>query len=506
MTGEILRLTSSGVTPIDERLGGLMPARPHLITGETGSGKTAVCLAFVGAALDAGESAAMVTEDDPQDLVAQATDLGIDLHRGAASGRFTMIRYQRDFVERLNRTLSFASPFEELAGLLGSQTPNRVVVDSVIPLLDGGAASGAGVAALAEFLDRTRATALVTYAGDLRDYHDRRLHPLVRSCAAILNLSAYGQSIGRIDVIKARWRLKSDAPSFFAIRRGCGVVPLDDSGRDASTAPPFRRQISLFEGDAGLPDDLLAALEGEYAVSSHGRVSASASHAIPVDAGAVLVVARWDTLADARMLLQRIRHVGNHTPVVVVTRGDIRSRDRARALLAGFDDVVTDVIGPTEFTARVSAVVRRGRSATVPVAMQDAAIAEAPVTDASTAIDAQRFRAAVGHALDRDGTVFSVVLFNPEPEELEALASLVGRMMRIATGDVAGFVGDRLAVYMPDTRRADISPFVRRVTDAWRRAGRGEMRVVQLAYPPDEERLRAESKLWASTVQTTTAK
>src|SRR5918999_855163 len=80
-------LARSGIAPIDERLGGV----------------------FLGEALTQGGSAAILTEDDPQDLIAQATDLGIDLRRAATTGRFVLTRYQRDFATRFSRTLSPAS-------------------------------------------------------------------------------------------------------------------------------------------------------------------------------------------------------------------------------------------------------------------------------------------------------------------------------------------------------------------------------------------------------------
>jgi KaiC/GvpD/RAD55 family RecA-like ATPase len=505
--GETLPSVRSGVAPIDERLGGLTPAKPHLITGTTGSGKTAICLTFVGEALSNGESAAILTQDDPKDLVAQAADLGIDLRRAAATGRFAMLRYQRDFAARFSRTLSSASAFEELTRLIGPGMPNRLAVDSVTPFLGADIALAAGVGALADFLERTRATTLVTYPGDLRDQYDRRLDPLVRHCAAVLHLSAYGQGIGRMDIVKVRRRLWSDSPTFFAIRPGRGVVPLDEGMGEPAGPGLFRRQILLFEGDDGLPNDFLAALESAYAVSPGGRPTSSIPELFPFDVGALLVVARWDTLVDAGLFLQQLRHLGNRTPVILVTRGDVRSGDRARALLAGFDDVVTDATGPEEFIARVFAVVRRGRSAAVPVVSQDGARADGRVEDGGSAVlDEGRFRDTIEMALDgNSGEVFSVLLLNPEAGELEALASVVARTMRGGSGDVASVVGDRVAVYMPGTRRADVTPLLRRVTEAWRRTGRSELRVVELAYPADSERLRADLRLSASPVQVPTS-
>jgi KaiC/GvpD/RAD55 family RecA-like ATPase/DNA-binding response OmpR family regulator len=508
--GETPSVTSpvsrSGIAPIDERLGGLVRGRSHLISGPTGSGKTAICLAFVGVALSEGKSAAILTQDDPRDLLAQAADLGIDLRRAAASGRFALLCYQRDFAVRFARAMSVDPVFDELARLMGPGAPDRLAVDSIAPFLDNGPASGAGIAALANLLERLRATTLLTYPGDVRDRYDRRLEPLVRRCAAVLHLSAYGGGIWRMDVLKVRHRLWSDSPVFFSIRPERGVVALDGgvAPGDPSATDRFRRKILLFPGVDGLPEDFASALDAAFAVATHGSVTAAVPEVLPPDVGALLVAARWDALADAEMFVRQLRHLGNRTPVVLVTRGDVRSSDRARALLTGFDEVVADVVGPDEFIARVTAVVRRGRSTMVPVAAQEDAGAAGLSADVSVAIlDEIPFRVAVetGASVNR-GQVFSVLLLNPEEGELEALASLVARTMRGGSGDVVGVVGDRVAVYLPGTRQADATTFVRRLSEAWRRGGRHELRVVQLAYPADWERLRAALRLPALSVHT----
>ncbi|MDQ3951317.1 MAG: hypothetical protein M3282_13370 [Gemmatimonadota bacterium] len=503
MTAPVSR---SGIAPIDERLGGLVPGRPHLISGPTGSGKTAFCLAFVGVALSEGKSAAILTQDDPRDLLAQAADLGIDLRRAAATGRFALLCYQRDFAARFGRALSTEPVFDELARLMGPGAPDRLAVDSIAPFLDGSTASGAGIAALAHVLERLRATTLVTYPGDVRDHYDRRLEPLVRRCGAVLHLSAYGDGIGRMDVVKVRQRLWSDSPAFFSIRPGRGVAALDGGTApgSAGAAGRFRRQILLFPGVDGLPEDFVAALDAAFVLSTHGSVTAAVPEVLPPDVGALLVAARWDALADAAMFLRQLRHFGNRTPVVLVTRGDVRSSDRARAILTGFDEVVPDAVGPDEFTARVAAVVRRGRSTIVPVVPQeDVRVAEPSADSPAEGLAEIRFRVAVETAANgnRD-QVFSVLLLNPDEGELEALASLVARTMRGGSGDVVGVVGDRVAVYLPGTRRMDATPFLRRVSEAWRRTGRRELRVAQLAYPADRERLRAALRLPAPSVHT----
>jgi hypothetical protein len=134
--------------------------------------------------------------------------------------------------------------------------------------------------------------------------------------------------------------------------------------------------------------------------------------------------------------------------------------------------------------------------------MADGAGAGGHVANGAAVLDEGRFRNTIEIAADgNNGDVFSVLLLNPEAGELDALASVVARTMRGGSGDVAGVVGDRVAVYMPGTRRADVTPLLRRVTEAWRRTGRSELRVVQFAYPADSERLRADLRLSASSVQ-----
>jgi KaiC/GvpD/RAD55 family RecA-like ATPase/CheY-like chemotaxis protein len=502
-------LLRSGVAPIDERLGGLTPGKPHLLTGPPGSGKTAVCLGFLGTALSEGQSAAILTQDDSRDLLAEASDLGLDLRRAAATGRFAMVCYKRNFAAQLDRALSAEPLVEELVRLMGPGAPDCLVVDSVTPFLDTGSASGPGTTALASAIERLRATTIVTYPGDVRDYYDRRLDPLVRRCAAVLHLSSYGEGIGRMDVVKARARLWSDSPTFFSVLPGRGVVALDDGGPggDSSTSERFRRQLLVFPGPDGFPDDLLAALGRTFSVSLHANRAITAPEGLPPDVGAVVVAARWDAFNDAAMFLRQLRRFGNRTPVVLVTRGDVRSSDRARAYLNGFDEVVADAVGPAELIARLTAVLRRGRSTAVPTAVpEDVAWATLSGDGSAALLDEAQFRVAVETAAGRDdGQPFSVVLLDPGEADLGALAALVARIMRAASGDLAGVVGERVAVYLPGTRRMDATPFVRRVCSEWRRARRPELRVAQLAYPDDHQRLRADLRIPALTVQTSLA-
>ena len=72
---------STGIQGLDRMLGGgLIPGRPYLVTGSTGSGKTLLGLSFLLAGLHAGENVLLVAVDEPpQEIVENVRAFGWDL-------------------------------------------------------------------------------------------------------------------------------------------------------------------------------------------------------------------------------------------------------------------------------------------------------------------------------------------------------------------------------------------------------------------------------------------
>ena len=84
---------TSGITPLDAQLGGVIAGRIHLLIGVPGTGKTSTTLHFLQAALHAGEQAALLTRDRGADLISHAAHLGIDLRPALRSGQLSAVRY-----------------------------------------------------------------------------------------------------------------------------------------------------------------------------------------------------------------------------------------------------------------------------------------------------------------------------------------------------------------------------------------------------------------------------
>src|SRR5437879_1899041 len=72
---------STGIQGLDNiLLGGLIPQRVYLLSGESGSGKTTLGMHFIATGVAAGERVLMITFGQPADhILADAESIGLDL-------------------------------------------------------------------------------------------------------------------------------------------------------------------------------------------------------------------------------------------------------------------------------------------------------------------------------------------------------------------------------------------------------------------------------------------
>lgn len=496
--GETSMLMKSGIKPLDDRLGGILPGRSYVLSGAPGTGKSIACLEFLHHALENGGTAAMLTHDDPDDLLAQGEFLGLDLTRALADERLVLLRYQLDFARQFGRSADPQIAFDELARLLGTHVPDRLAIDSVSPFVDAGTASGAGVVALVKFLDQLGATSMLTYPGDLSGRYDRRLEPLSQSAGAILHLSTARDRTGTLEIRKVRFGVPSSAPVSFVIRPGVGFVAAGDAaGRRAEDVPEHtRRKLFVISDGADGSSEMFDVLRGSFdvAIRKPGPGIPELLGRTPV--GAVLVDVRRESVDEAVALVRELRRTGSRAPIALITHFRLRSHDRTRALRAGADDFFGS-LHPEELVLRVESLVQRGRSAAV--VMPEG---PRPHPAADGVLDEPAFRGAVDAQIASDGLAFFTVLRLTLPDargrgdagdraRLERLAKLAHGRMRADGGDLVAQCADAVTVYLHSARRKDVGPFVERVKEAWRAAGEGEIDVATASYPANESDLPA---------------
>ena len=268
----------SGIGPIDQQLGGVMPGRTYVLSGAPGTGKSVACLQFLAAALQSGERAAILTQDDPQDLLSQGEFLSLDLAGAIASERLLLLRFQLDFNRRFSRASSPDEAFTELRRLLGAEAPSRLVIDSVVPFIDGGGSSASSAIAMLHLLDELGATSLVTYPGDLAAAYDRRLDPLTQRAAAIFHLSADRQRHRQIEIRKVRYRVASATPIPYRIEAGAGFAPITEELRwQQDNRQSGESQRVVIEMPTGATLEALRLLQTQYDVKLVNSVARNAT-------------------------------------------------------------------------------------------------------------------------------------------------------------------------------------------------------------------------------------
>jgi KaiC/GvpD/RAD55 family RecA-like ATPase len=226
----------SGIEPLDALLGALVPGRIHVICGTTGTAKTIAALQFVHAAIVERSRALLLTQDDATDIGALGRYLGMRLGDAVTAGHLTILRCRADFARRYRQAVDPQAVFDELRSLVGWNVPARIAVDSITPFLEVSPTSNAPVASLAQWLESTGATSIVTYPGDVARTDDLRVDALLQRAAAVVRFNAHTERGRRMEALKTRFSGASRAPIEFRIEGGRGIVSGGEGLRLATRA------------------------------------------------------------------------------------------------------------------------------------------------------------------------------------------------------------------------------------------------------------------------------
>ncbi len=128
-------LSPSGLPTVDARWGGLAAGGSYLLVGRASAGRSALALASAKAAMDAGGRALLISPRSPDELAAAGTPSGVDLRALHATGRLHLLRIPApaDLAARGSDGLDAA--YRDLAALVASEKPDRVVIEDVTPLV-----------------------------------------------------------------------------------------------------------------------------------------------------------------------------------------------------------------------------------------------------------------------------------------------------------------------------------------------------------------------------------
>jgi KaiC/GvpD/RAD55 family RecA-like ATPase len=481
-------MVSTGMGALDARLGSLVPGRHYLLTGAPGTGKTTVGLHFLVDGLEQGEACALLTQDDPDDLLAHGDYIGFDFRPAIQDGRLIFLQFRIDFLRRYSRLLSPELVFEELLEMLTADglQPRRLVVDSVAPFLEGGHVSNDLVDALGSFLRDWEGTSYVMVPGELREAAHRRLYDrVVSSAAGVFHIERTGGTRREFSISKLRQKAHHTDPFSFVIRPGAGVVE-ELPGWDAEALPPElrRRALVLDEHDA-VPASFLNALGAGFRVERHRTLESGFSE-IAAGRYGILILGldpyRPNTTLD---LAHSLRKAGNGAPILFVApRKGLRGSTRARALRAGGDDFVTTDMSPVEVLERIDAASGRGHRKRMAGLLAPAPTQPQNEDGQPRLMDGDELRLALGHIMGQPTPpLFALILLRPTAGS-ERSWSLLREQVRLEDGDLVAALDDgQLVVYLGHVDPGTAADLADRLSDA--HDGLAEL----LRFPSDREQI-----------------
>src|SRR5687768_7140935 len=357
-------MVSTGIPELDQRLGGLVEGRYYLLTGTPGAGKTSAALHFVGEGLKSGDTCAILTQENPDDLFAQAEFIGHDFKEAVAADTLILMQYRLDFSNNYSRVADPRAVAREFITLLDSARPKRLVVDSILPFVQAGGLAHGAVSALLHLLADLEPTAYFTVPGDLGDSFYARLYdPLVSNAAGVLHFDTHDNDIRQLSVRKIRQSPNSTEPLRFVLRAGLGIVEYEDAPV-AEIPDEARSRIALVNTGGRVGGELFASLKMAYDVETYDSLASAAALAHrPV--GAVLIALDPMEPDATFTFVNNLRRSGNGVPVIMIAKADgLRATDRARGLRAGADEFVTSDASPQEFLSKIEAARMRGPRST----------------------------------------------------------------------------------------------------------------------------------------------
>lgn len=495
-------MISSGIEILDQRLGGLVENRYYVVSGVPGAGKTSVALHFLGAGLDAGDRCAILTQEDPGDLIAQAEFLGYDFRTPAEEERLIVLQYRLDFAHNYTRVADPAKLVSEFHELIGQVDLDRFVIDSISPFVDTGGAVHDTLDGLMKLLDGAGATTYITIPGDVSEGQHLSTFERVRTGAAgIFHVDASKGEVREFHIRKVRQASTSTEPFNFKIRPGLGIVAEREGLTPRKDLPEeVRRRVVVLSTTAALPVEFEEALEESYEVQHFDALETAFSELLAGDFGVLIQVFDSRDPGPAIQLTRELRRAGSGVPILYLTPDvDLRASTRAKGLRAGGDDFLTDALSTQEFLERVEVARVRGfRVPEIPEGADNILMQPTDDDGEPVLLDEDEIKRGVLHQMNRSSHPFFALAFLRAPDYLPNMWKILCEHLRVREGDLVGTGSDgRVVVYLHDVSRKDTRELLGRIVDM-----HPELAMVQdvlvYSYPAD----RAEVDAWLEGAET----
>ncbi len=484
---------SSGILPLDERLGGLEEGGVYLFAGPPGPAKMVAVLQFLHEGVSQGERGLLLSSSDPEGILEVSRAWGFDFGSAWREGTFDIVGFREDFEMRVLRSAEPHDALEELDTLVDPEI-SRIGVDPGSLFLEGGAKTLLGRAFL-EWARRRRATVAVTLSVDSEDGLPSAAEWLVHAATGVFLVGKRPEGLHQISLQQAFPAVAGgDDPVSVILSPGKGLAAPDRfparrrSDRPAGAADRVLL-LSLVEAEtsdlevwvrdtfradvAGAPLDAVAALRGGATF------------------GSIVVHAPRKRIREAAQACRAMRPLTS-APIIVASDDALRSTDRVTFLEAGADDCLTGGIDFRELGARLRQAVRAGGK---PAGQEGVmkAVPRDPIGGVAepTVLAAEAAR----RSADPERSVFSLVHLESPSIAPEDLLKVLSGEIRADEGDLVSLGPRGCLILLNGARSGSVRAFLTRVRTGIEAPLGGDADLSEEVVMNPAERERVESML-----------
>lgn len=357
----------SGIDLIDYGAGGLYPEKVYVVKGGIGVGKTVVGLQFLSRGLELHEPGILITDQKPQDVLVQARSIGFPLEEAVKRGQLTILNPSTRYFELVESPADVMAIMDELNDYIKKVDAKRLVIDPVYTLINTSYSSHFALSvtqSLMNALEELPVTSLLLAGDEDNAELNSIMHMLEQNSFGVIALTPDKATGGRLmRLSKLRFASTEHLAAHYRILDGRGLINYRGEGEKVSdvTKPwedsaEINRSVLVLGSNPETIKKVKEALGDAYKVTAESDVKQGVERVKSEKPGLVLV--------SPSRSLQSINAIfelasNSTSSIAFLSPAGNRSSDKVLYLRAGADDFITEPFSPTEFRARVDALVRR---------------------------------------------------------------------------------------------------------------------------------------------------